>query len=319
MEWLPSAREAGQVAKQLGGFQEQRRVAVAASLLRDGPRQPGFADSGGTDQKQILMSLDPGRLLRQRTHDGAVQAAWRAIVDVFDAGRSLQSRVAQTALQRAVLAPVPLTVDEQAEPFFEAELVDVGLLHLLLQGLGHAAHAHGAEFVECGLIQHDGSLLYGWRIEVLRPADVGVIERRPGRLGRGLRQRVQIVASASIRRFCRSRCGAAAPAARRLPPAGLPYSSPSRMMPRHERYPCSGCGLEARMRSSSSAVSGPMVRPHSTIREGVHCRYRWCDFGRCSSAVVALFGARLRAWLATRTPLWKISTVEADERTSTGS
>ena len=96
------------------------------------------------------MGFDPGRLLGQRAHDSAVEAAWRAIVDVFHAGLPLQSRIAQPALERADLSPVPLTVNEQAEPFFETELVDVGFPYLLLQGLGHAAHAHGAEVVEVG-------------------------------------------------------------------------------------------------------------------------------------------------------------------------
>src|SRR4051794_15146227 len=107
------------------------------------------------------MGFNPGRLLGQRAHDGAVETAWRAIVDVFDASWSLQARLAEPALQRPVLSPVPLPIDEQAEPFFKAELVDVGLLHLLLQGLGHAAHAHGAEFVDCRLVQHDESSVSG--------------------------------------------------------------------------------------------------------------------------------------------------------------
>src|SRR3954451_2862421 len=71
--------------------------------------------------------------------------------------RALRSRRSS----RPVLSPVPLTVDKQAEAFLEAELVDVGLLHLLLQGFGHAAHAHSAEFVDCRLIQHDESSLSG--------------------------------------------------------------------------------------------------------------------------------------------------------------
>jgi len=58
----------GQVAEQFGGFQEQRGVPVAASLLCDRPRQPGFADSGGTYQKQVLVGFNPGRLLvKERT------------------------------------------------------------------------------------------------------------------------------------------------------------------------------------------------------------------------------------------------------------
>ncbi len=37
------------------------------------------------------MGFDPGRLLGQRPHDGAIETAWRAIVDVFNASWSLQS------------------------------------------------------------------------------------------------------------------------------------------------------------------------------------------------------------------------------------
>ena len=71
------------------------------------------------------MGLNPGRLLRQGSHHGTVQSARGAIVDVLDAGRALQAGIAQTAIQGAVLAPVPLAVDEQAKALLEAELVDV--------------------------------------------------------------------------------------------------------------------------------------------------------------------------------------------------
>ena len=42
----------------------------------------------------------------------AVEAARGAIVDVLDAGRALQPAVAQATVQRPVLAPVPLAVNE---------------------------------------------------------------------------------------------------------------------------------------------------------------------------------------------------------------
>jgi hypothetical protein len=56
----------------------------------------------------------------------------------------LQARVAQTPVQSAVGAPVPLAVDEQAETLFKAQPLHRGVLLLLAKGLGHSAQPHGA-------------------------------------------------------------------------------------------------------------------------------------------------------------------------------
>src|SRR3970040_2222018 len=80
----------GEIPKQFGGLVEQCGVAVAAGFLREGPRQPGFADAGGPDQKQVLVLAYPGRFLGERAYQGTVETARRAIVDVFGAGRALQ-------------------------------------------------------------------------------------------------------------------------------------------------------------------------------------------------------------------------------------
>ena len=61
-----------------------------------------------------------------------------------------------------------------------------------------------------------------------------------------------------------------------------------------------GMRLLARMRSTTCAVAGPILAAHSTIRDGVHSRCRWCDFGRCSSMVVCRCGTWQRACEATR-------------------
>ena len=44
--------------------------------------------------------------------------------------------------------------DEQAEAFIEIHAGDIGRLLLLEPGVGHAAHAHGAELVEGGFVEH---------------------------------------------------------------------------------------------------------------------------------------------------------------------
>src|SRR5689334_7358011 len=100
-----------QVAEQFGSFEKQCREAVAACFLREGTRQPCFADSGGAHQKEILVFPYPDRFLRQRPDQLTVQTAGGSPVDILDAGCSVQSSIAQPAGQSTVLAPVPLAID----------------------------------------------------------------------------------------------------------------------------------------------------------------------------------------------------------------
>ena len=133
-----------QVTEQFRGLCEVSRVTVAAGFLREGARQPGLADAGGPEQEQVLVLAHPDRLGRERTHQLAVQSARGAKVDVLHAGGPLQPRIAQPALQSAVGAPVPLTIDQQAESLFKAQPLDLGILLLLAKGLRHSAQPHGA-------------------------------------------------------------------------------------------------------------------------------------------------------------------------------
>ena len=70
----------------------------------------------------------------------------------------------------------------------------------------------------------------------------------------------------------------------------------------------------------SAPTSAPFVVAHSITREGGHAPYsRWL-LGRCSGTVLALpLRDHSLWWLATRLPLWKISTVATVKRTSTRS
>src|SRR5262249_11325944 len=75
--------------------------------------------------------------------------------------------------------------------------------------------------------------------------------------------------------------------------------------------------LLARMRSISRVVCGPICSAQCTMRVGVHSRWAWWLFGRCSFCVITCSLPRARRCEATRCPLWKISTVVGVERTST--
>ena len=103
----------------------------------------------------------PGRLLSPGTQPRPVQPSRRAIVEVLHAGLSLQPGALQTALQRPVLPTVPLAINPQTEPLLEAQLMDIRLLHLPLQGFGHTTHAHGTAFIDRRLVQDNGSSWLG--------------------------------------------------------------------------------------------------------------------------------------------------------------
>jgi len=69
--------------------------------------------------------------------------------------RSLASFQATTEL--AIVAREVLGVDEQADPFVEAEGTDRRVLQLRAVGVGHRAEAEGAEAVERRFGQHGRS------------------------------------------------------------------------------------------------------------------------------------------------------------------
>ena len=69
--------------------------------------------------------------------------------------------------------------------------------------------------------------------------------------------------------------------------------------------------------SNSAIVDGPILAASAMILVGVHSAYRRCALGMCSAIVVCRFLTAEKAWLATRVPRWKISTVVLVMRAST--
>ena len=97
----------------------------------------GLARSRCAEQDEIDGLSDPvaGGELGQR---GAGDAAAGAAVDVLDVGADAQLRLAQMAEIALVLAVLGLALDQHGETVVEAELLNVGDVLLLLEGLGHA-------------------------------------------------------------------------------------------------------------------------------------------------------------------------------------
>ncbi len=95
-----------------------------------------------------------------------------------------------------------------------------------------------------------------------------------------------------------------------------PYRRPRRRMPRHERKPCSGWGLDAMIAATRPAVAGPVRSAQAVMRVGVHSACRRWDSGMCPRTVVNERTFAERGWLATRRPLWNTSTTPAVTRMS---
>ena len=119
-------------------------VAGAAGALGEGLGEPGLADAGGADQEQVAMLGDPGaggrgsgpaRLSRPR----------RGLCQSMSSSEAWRRRLAvpQAPAQLALLAVGPLGVDEQAEAVLEAELGELGIAELALEGLGHGRAGAG--------------------------------------------------------------------------------------------------------------------------------------------------------------------------------
>jgi hypothetical protein len=94
------------------------------------------------------VTLHPAGIIGQRAHEGAVESAGSAVVDVFDTRVALQFGVTQPSFQRQVLTPSPQPVDHEREFFFETELGGVLVLLEAAPGFDHGLHPHGQEFLD---------------------------------------------------------------------------------------------------------------------------------------------------------------------------
>ena len=89
------------------------------------------------------------RHVRELADERAVEAAARAVVEVFETGlRHPQLRLLQAARERAVVAIQVLGIDEHAEALVEAEGRQRRVLVLREIGVGHGAEAQVAQPVE---------------------------------------------------------------------------------------------------------------------------------------------------------------------------
>jgi hypothetical protein len=91
-------------------------------------------------------------------HQRPIEFAARRVLEILETRQGhAQLGLLQTTAEFAIVAREVLGVDEQADPFVEAECPDRRVLQLRAIGVGHRAEPEGAEAVERRFGQHGRS------------------------------------------------------------------------------------------------------------------------------------------------------------------
>jgi hypothetical protein len=177
------AGEAPVAVSQLQFFEEARHSlvdhgdAVATGRLRQCAAKPGLADPIGAGDDQVTLVGDPSAS-EQALEQGLVEAAARAVIDIFWAGTHMaQPGRAHPSHEPLRFSACNFTVYEQAQPF---SVTEIGGRILGLQfgkGLGHTVQPQGLQVMEC-------QALCILSMEVISATDVGVHVIRDGFLER---------------------------------------------------------------------------------------------------------------------------------------
>ena len=98
------AARQGESLEEPGHALIEDRAVVATRLVAERRGQPALANAGWTDERQIIVSVDPFAL-DQLLEQGAIKTAGIAIVDVFDAGLLAQFGDTQSRREAFVMSP----------------------------------------------------------------------------------------------------------------------------------------------------------------------------------------------------------------------
>jgi hypothetical protein len=121
--------------------------------------EPTLADAGRPAQDQALVRIDPGTL-GELLEQGAVEAAYCAVVDVFDGGLMAQPGIAQAGMQPPVASVAGLLVEQQSEPFRMGQRRGLTGCFDLAESLRHTGKSELMKQIECGMGEH--SLVSYW-------------------------------------------------------------------------------------------------------------------------------------------------------------
>jgi len=129
-----------EILKESGDSQVKGGEAFSACLVCECAGEEGFSCSCGSGDNEIMVLFDPTAGL-ELCHKGTVKASWVTVIDIFDRGALAQFGLPEAGFEVAVLPLGDLPIGHEAQALLEGKGVDVGHLHLLLQGHYHAGQS----------------------------------------------------------------------------------------------------------------------------------------------------------------------------------
>src|SRR6202140_1111245 len=112
------------------------RTIVATSLVAEGAGNPAFAEPGCPRDEQVLVAVDPVAA-DESGEDAAVDAAWRAPIEVFHACALAQRGELEAGRETFGVALGGFAIDQQSDALLERQGVEIRGSALLVEGFGH--------------------------------------------------------------------------------------------------------------------------------------------------------------------------------------
>ena len=114
----------------------------------------GLACPRGSGDDDVLCVLDPVAV-GQAEDDGLINAPWGLVIDILDTGIDLELGIVEEAFHFPVFLVGALPVYKEGEALLKRQILDVGLVHLIFEAVGHAVELHSVEGIE-GLLDKHG-------------------------------------------------------------------------------------------------------------------------------------------------------------------
>ena len=116
------------------------RTIVTASFVAEGAGNPTLAEPGCAGDEQVLIAVDP-IAADEFGENSAIDAAWRAQIDVFHAGALAQGCELEARRETFGVALGGFAIDKESDAFLERQGIEIRGSSLLLQGFGHPGQA----------------------------------------------------------------------------------------------------------------------------------------------------------------------------------
>ena len=100
------------------------RTIVAAGFVTEGASNPTFAEPGCSCNEQVLIAVDPVAD-DESSEDSAVDAAWRAQIDVFHACGLAQRSELEARCETLGVSFGGFAIDQKSDAFFERQGIEI--------------------------------------------------------------------------------------------------------------------------------------------------------------------------------------------------